>query len=91
MHLVGDTAKLRLPCLHPQPTISKANERIAMKKLIIILTLNLAGAVAAFAAPNPERDAYFGTTHVHTSWSLDAFSLGNMLTTPGDAIQNFPK
>ena len=27
-----------------------------MKKLIIILTLNLAVAVAAFAAPNPERD-----------------------------------
>jgi hypothetical protein len=62
-----------------------------MRKLIAILTLNLAVAVAAFAAPNPERDPYFGETHVHTSWSLDAFSLGNMLTTPGDSIQNFPK
>ena len=33
---------------------------------------------AAFAADdkpksNPERDAYFGETHVHTSWSLDAW------------------
>jgi hypothetical protein len=38
---------------------------------------------------NPDRDAYFGETHVHTSWSLDAFSMGNMLTTPGDAYKYF--
>ncbi len=46
-------------------------------------------ALPAFAAPNPERDAYFGETHVHTSWSLDAFALGNLLTTPGDAYKYF--
>ena len=40
-------------------------------------------------APNPERDAYFGETHVHTSWSLDAFAIGNVLTTPGDAYKYF--
>jgi hypothetical protein len=22
--------------------------------------------------PNPDRDAYFGETHLHTSWSVDA-------------------
>jgi Protein of unknown function (DUF3604) len=44
---------------------------------------------STLAAPNPDRDAYFGETHVHTSWSLDAFSLGNMLTTPGDAYKYF--
>jgi hypothetical protein len=38
---------------------------------------------------NPERNAYFGETHVHTSWSLDAFALGNVLTTPGDAYKYF--
>jgi hypothetical protein len=43
----------------------------------------------ALAAPNPERDAYFGETHVHTSWSLDAFAIGNTLTTPGDAYTYF--
>ncbi|HVN37093.1 MAG TPA: DUF3604 domain-containing protein [Myxococcota bacterium] len=49
----------------------------------------------SFAAPalaqerNPERNAYFGETHVHTSWSLDAFALGNTLTTPGDAYKYF--
>jgi hypothetical protein len=42
----------------------------------------------AFAA-NPERDAYFGETHVHTSWSLDAFAIGNTLTNPGDAYKYF--
>jgi hypothetical protein len=32
-----------------------------------------------------ERNACFGETHVRTSWSLDAFSIGNTLTTPADA------
>jgi hypothetical protein len=46
-------------------------------------------AVHSAAAPNPERDAYFGETHVHTSWSLDAFAIGNVHTTPGDAYKYF--
>jgi hypothetical protein len=49
-------------------------------------------AVAAFPARaqgNPDRNAYFGETHVHTSWSLDAFAIGNTLTTPGDAYKYF--
>src|SRR5262250_3019196 len=40
-------------------------------------------------AANPERDAYFGETHVHTSWSLDAFAMGNVMTNPGDAYKYF--
>ena len=40
-------------------------------------------------APNPDKNAYFGETHVHTSWSLDAFAIGNTLTTPGDAYKYF--
>jgi hypothetical protein len=39
--------------------------------------------------PNPERNAYFGETHVHTSWSFDAFIFGNHLTGPADAYQYF--
>lgn len=56
-----------------------------MKKLIIILTLNLAAAVPSFAALNPEREAYYGETHLHTSWSFDAFIFGDHKSTPGDA------
>ena len=27
---------------------------------------------------NPERNAYFGETHIHTSWSFDAYVFGNI-------------
>jgi hypothetical protein len=37
--------------------------------------------------PNPERNAYFGETHIHTSWSVDAWVMGNRLTGPGDAYK----
>jgi hypothetical protein len=46
-------------------------------------------ALPARAEPNPDRDAFFGETHVHTSWSLDAFAIGNVHTTPADAYQYF--
>jgi hypothetical protein len=42
-----------------------------------------------FAQGNPERNAYFGETHVHTSWSLDAWMMGNRITDPGDAYKYF--
>ncbi len=36
---------------------------------------------------NPDRDAYFGETHVHTSWSFDAFVFGNTKAGPEDAYK----
>jgi hypothetical protein len=36
---------------------------------------------------NPERNAYFGETHIHTSWSVDAWVMGNRLAGPGDALK----
>ena len=36
------------------------------------------------AASNPLRDAYFGETHIHTAYSLDAY-LGGTRLTPSDA------
>ena len=37
--------------------------------------------------PNSERNAYFGETHLHTSWSVDAWVMGNRITGPGDAYK----
>lgn len=58
--------------------------------LIELLAISLLGLTAppASAQSNPERNAYFGETHVHTSWSLDAFALGNT-TNPDDAYKYF--
>jgi hypothetical protein len=50
----------------------------------------LAAAVPAAAAPvesNPDRNAYFGQTHLHTSWSPDAYIFGNTVTGPAEAYQ----
>jgi hypothetical protein len=43
----------------------------------------------AFAQGNPLRDAYFGETHVHTSYSADAWLFGDRMTDPGDAYKYF--
>jgi Protein of unknown function (DUF3604) len=31
---------------------------------------------------NPERNVYYGETHLHTSWSFDAFAFGTTVTGP---------
>jgi hypothetical protein len=36
---------------------------------------------------NPDRNAYFGEEHIHTSWSMDAWVMGNRLTGPDDAYK----
>ncbi|MFC3131942.1 DUF3604 domain-containing protein [Microbaculum marinum] len=49
----------------------------------------IAGMVATTAtAQEPaDRKAYFGETHVHTSWSFDAYIFGNHVTGPADAYK----
>lgn len=56
---------------------------------IIGIVVLLAMTISAISEETPQRNAYFGETHVHTSWSLDAFSAGNTLTTPADAYKYF--
>ena len=41
----------------------------------------------AHAQKNPQRDVFFGETHVHTSWSFDAFIFGTTLAGPEEAYQ----
>jgi hypothetical protein len=35
----------------------------------------------------PDREALFGEEHIHTSWSLDAWVMGNRITGPDDALK----
>src|SRR4029453_17712807 len=57
-----------------------------------MLCLAITALVAASALsgqPNPDKDAYFGETHVHTSWSFDAYIFGNHAGGPADAYKYF--
>jgi hypothetical protein len=65
-----------------------------MRSDFCIVTIGLLSAVLATgtasivsANETPLREAYFGETHVHTSWSFDAFIFGNMATGPEDAYK----
>src|SRR3979490_514317 len=57
--------------------------------ILVFMHVAFLATVPALAQGNPEREAYFGETHVHTSWSLDAYIFGNMKTGPEDAYK-FP-
>jgi hypothetical protein len=46
-------------------------------------------ALAADVEHNPDRNAYFGETHQHTSWSFDAYIFGNHITGPADAYKYY--
>ena len=48
----------------------------------------VAPAVArVFPEKNPDREAYSGETHVHTSWSFDAYIFGNHIAGPAEAYE----
>jgi hypothetical protein len=56
--------------------------------VIFVFTL-VTALIAVAQEKNSERNAYFGETHVHTSWSFDAFIFGNHITGPADAYKYF--
>ncbi len=49
--------------------------------------LVLLAASPGLAQPNPDKNAYFGEEHIHTSWSVDAWIFGNRITGPDDALK----
>ena len=54
--------------------------------LLLVLFAAIAPAPLR-AEPNPLRDVFFGETHVHTSWSLDAWAFGNQVAGPDEAYR----
>ncbi len=73
------------------PTVKR--ERIARGRLpalaLVVSVVGLATSTLVCAqstgAPNPERNPYFGETHVHTAWSMDAY-VGFGLTRGGPDV-----
>ena len=63
--------------------------RVCFPGVVLLLLGVSAPGVLAAQQPNPDRNAYFGETHLHTSWSLDAWLFGNRVTDPGDAYKYF--
>ncbi len=63
--------------------IHKLNSRYSLfiAALSTVITLT---SISTFAE---DRNAYFGQTHQHTSWSLDAYLIGNRLTGPAEAYE----
>ncbi|MGB0132247.1 DUF3604 domain-containing protein [Dokdonella sp.] len=53
----------------------------------IALYVAVVSALASAPAFAQERNAYFGQTHQHTSWSLDAYLMGNTTTGPAQAYE----
>src|SRR5437667_5711527 len=65
-------------------------QKLVFQQAATLCTVFTLTTISSFAQqPHPDRDAYFGETHVHTSWSLDAFAIGNMLTEPADSYKYF--
>ena len=64
--------------------------RMTVMRVAVAATALLACGSVAAANPkieqNPEKNLYFGETHMHTAYSLDAF-LGGTRQTPGDAYR----
>jgi hypothetical protein len=63
--------------------------RTLSRALLAVAWLALAAAPVLAQTKNPDREAYFGEPHVHTSWSQAAWLFGNRLTDPGDAYKYF--
>ena len=76
----------------PQPKSKAASmkEKLLLRRaatLYAALTLSSLAASAFAQEKNPDRNAYFGETHIHTSWSVDAWLFGNRITGPDEALK----
>ena len=67
--------------------ISRNSLRCGLVTMVAGLAVDILAITPTFAQGNPERNAYFGQTHVHTSWSFDAYVFGNTVTGPEEAYK----
>ena len=67
---------LAIPMCHLTPQNHKNARRESEAKPV--------DTAAKLAERNPDRNAYYGETHVHTSWSFDAYVFGNTQAGPED-------
>ncbi|MCC7325661.1 MAG: DUF3604 domain-containing protein [Burkholderiales bacterium] len=56
--------------------------RVVAMSVLVAGSLSLQPPAAYAQQKNPERNVYYGETHVHTSWSFDAFAFGDTITGP---------
>ncbi len=62
--------------------------RVSVTRIVPLLVVVTFGLTSLFAQEkNPDRNAYFGETHIHTSWSFDAYVFGNTKAGPEDAYK----
>lgn len=74
--------------LRPNPGSYQLPRRVTLTMALAALAICLIVPKALLAQErNPERNVYFGETHIHTSWSMDAYLFGNRITGPDDAYK----
>src|SRR5262245_36934171 len=61
--------------------------RWTKRAMVLAISTALGVPFAAEAQKTASRNVYFGQTHSHTSWSLDAYIIGNHVTGPAEAYR----
>ena len=61
--------------------------RCGLATTVLGFGVGVSAVSSGLAQGTPERNVYFGQTHVHTSWSFDAYVFGNTITGPEEAYK----
>jgi hypothetical protein len=70
-----------------EKTFQDRKKKIGTRALATLTLAFFLAAGPALAGKNPLREVYFGETHVHTSWSFDAYIFGSTITGPAEAYK----